>query len=130
MIKMSKRRPDRPTERELDILNILWTRGPSTNRDVHEALAETAKVRQTTTLNMLQIMIEKGWVVRDDRVRPQIYRANITRQKTQRAFFDYLKDVLFEGSPKGLITLFLSKASKDEVKELERWLSEQKKSKD
>ena len=82
----SKRRPDRPTERELDILDILWTHGPSTNRDVHEVLSEIATVRQTTTLNMLQIMIQKGWVLRDDSIRPQIYRANVTRQKTQRVF--------------------------------------------
>lgn len=126
---MPKRRPDRPTERELDILNILWTRGPSTNRDVHEALADVVKVRQTTTLNMLQIMIEKGWVVRDDSIRPQIYRANITRQKTQRAFFEYLTDVLFEGSAMGMLTLFVGKASKEEMKDLENWLSDQKKSK-
>ena len=76
----------RPTNAELAILGVLWRRGPSTVREVHEALREGREesVGYTTILKLLQIMTEKGLVTRDENQRPQIYHSRYRREHTQR----------------------------------------------
>ena len=80
MIKQIK-----PTEGELEILQVLWEKENATVREVHEALSETKECGYTTTLKLMQIMFEKGLVLRDDSSRTHIYRANVSREKTQKA---------------------------------------------
>src|ERR1051326_3516007 len=81
--QMSTNKPIRPTDAELEILNILWAKGPATVRDIHEALAATKDAGYTTTLKLMQIMLEKGLVVRDASSKTHIYKAAITREQTQ-----------------------------------------------
>src|SRR5260370_33324489 len=86
----------RPTDSELAILNVLWERGPSTVREVNEALSESG---YTTVLKMLQIMTDKGLVVRDETERAHVYAAAISEQRTQRQLLADLMDPAFGGSP-------------------------------
>jgi predicted transcriptional regulator len=95
----------RPTDSELAILNVLWERGPSTVREVNEALSESG---YTTVLKMLQIMTDKGLVVRDETERAHIYAAAISEQRTQRQLLADLMDRAFGGSPAKLVMQALS----------------------
>src|ERR1041385_3673107 len=81
---MTERQPPRPTDAELSILRVLWRRGPSTVRDVHEELSHENPTGYTTVLKLLQIMTEKGLVVRDEAQRAHVYEARHSEQKTQR----------------------------------------------
>lgn len=107
----------RPTDAELAILNVLWQRGPSTVREVHDALSETHDSGYTTTLKMMQIMTEKGLVVRDESQRAHVYASRLGEQKTQRQLLGDLIDRAFGGSPAKLVmqALSASKASPDEL---------------
>ncbi len=80
-------------------LQILWTRGLATVREVHEELAKTKDVGYTTTLKLMQIMHEKGLVKRDDSMRTHIYQAAVNKEKTQRHLLSKMIDSLFGGSP-------------------------------
>ncbi len=117
----------RPTERELDILNVLWTRGDSTIRQIHSELAKTLDLNYNTILTFVRIMVDKGLVERDGSVRPQIFHAVVTRDQAQRTFVSFLKDRLFGGSTKSLVIRALSdkRSSKKETAELRKWLDEQ-----
>jgi len=95
----------RPTDSELAILNVLWERGPSTVREVNEALSESG---YTTVLKMLQIMTDKGLVVRDETERAHVYAAAISEQRTQRQLLADLMDRAFGGSPAKLVMQALS----------------------
>jgi predicted transcriptional regulator len=107
----------RPTDAELAILNVLWQRGPSTVREVHDALSETHDSGYTTTLKLMQIMTEKGLVVRDESQRAHVYSSRLGEQKTQRQLLGDLIDRAFGGSPAKLVmqALSASKASADEL---------------
>jgi len=98
----------RPTDAELAILNVLWERGPSTVRDVHEALTTTQTTGYTTVLKLMQIMTEKGLVVRDESQRAHIYEARSSEQKTQRQLLTDLAERAFGGSPAKLVMQALS----------------------
>ena len=89
----------KPTESELEILQILWTRGLATVREVHEELAKTKDVGYTTTLKLMQIMNEKGIVKRDDSMRTHVYQAAVNKEKTQKHLLNKMIDSLFGGSP-------------------------------
>lgn len=117
---MSDRLPPRPTDAELAILRVLWTRGPSTVRDVHEDLNQHAPTGYTTVLKMLQIMTEKGLVVRDESQRAHIYEPRYSEQKTQRQLLHDLADRAFGGSPAKLVLQALSgrKATTEELNEI------------
>ena len=80
---MPRRQSSQPTEVELQILSVLWELGPSTVREVHEALSEFRETGYSTTLKMLQVMFEKELVRRNDSVRPQLYRAAKSQSRTQ-----------------------------------------------
>jgi len=95
----------RPTDSELAILRVLWERGPSTVREVHEALADSG---YTTVLKMLQIMTDKGLVVRDESERAHVYASSISEQRTQRQLLADLMDRAFGGSPTKLVMQALS----------------------
>ena len=114
---MVDRQPPRPTDAELAILTVLWERGPSTVRDVHDELNEHAPTGYTTVLKLLQIMTEKGLVVRDETERAHIYEARYSEQKTQRQLLSDLVDRAFGGSAAKLVLQALSgrKANSDEL---------------
>jgi predicted transcriptional regulator len=99
---MGRSRP-RPTDSELAILRILWERGPSTVRQVHEALADTRDTGYTTTLKLMQIMADKGLVDRDERSRTHVYVAAANEQHTQRQLVKDLVDRAFGGSAAALV---------------------------
>jgi BlaI family transcriptional regulator, penicillinase repressor len=98
----------RPTDAELAILSVLWERGPSTVRDVHDALSTTQATGYTTVLKLMQIMTEKGLVVRDESQRAHIYEARSSEQKTQRQLLTDLAERAFGGSPAKLVMQALS----------------------
>ena len=119
----------KPTESELEILQILWTRGLATVREVHEQLSATKDVGYTTTLKLMQIMHEKGLVKRDDSMRTHIYQAAVNKEKTQRHLLGKMIDNLFGGSPTQLVIQALgeSKASPEELDKIQAMLNELKK---
>ena len=122
---MSAQQPKRPTDAELNILNILWERGPSTVRQVHNALNRMAVTGYTTALKLLQIMTEKGLVVRDESERPQVYRPRLPREQTERQLVGDLLDRAFGGSATRLVmqALAVKKASTEELAQIEKLLN-------
>ena len=106
-----------PTDAELAILRVLWNRGPSTVRQVHDLILDEQPIGYTTVLKLMQIMTEKGLVVRDERQRAHIYRSRLTEQKTQRQLLADLLDRAFEGSAPKLVmqALTTKKASPDDL---------------
>src|ERR1043165_7743697 len=95
--------PPRPTDSELEILTVLWTRGPSTVRDVHAAIARRKPSQYTTVLKTLQIMAEKGLVQRDEKQRAHIYSASRPQEWTQQQLAGDLLQRAFGGSAKSLM---------------------------
>ena len=118
--------PPRPTEAELEILTVLWSRGPSTVRDVHETIARRKPTQYTTVLKLLQIMGEKRLVERNEEARAHIYRASRPREWTQRQIAGDLLERAFGGSAKSLVVGALSarKTSKEELAEIRKLLDE------
>jgi BlaI family transcriptional regulator, penicillinase repressor len=112
---MARAKHDRPTHGELEILRVLWTRGPSTVREVNEALGRGAGY--TTTLKLLQIMVEKKLARRTEEGRMHRYRAAVTESDTQRRMVADLVERAFGGSTAGLVMQALSSkpASPDEL---------------
>ncbi len=116
----------KPTESELEILQILWTKGLATVREVHEELAKTKDAGYTTTLKLMQIMHEKGLVKRDDSMRTHVYQAAVNKQKTQRHLLTKMIDSLFGGSSTQLVIQALGtdhKASPEELEEIQALIS-------
>lgn len=97
-----------PTDAELQILSVLWRDGPSTVRDVHEALATVQDTGYTTVLKLMQIMAQKGFVERDETNRSHVYRAAITEEQAQRGLLGQLMDKAFSGSAAQLVMRALS----------------------
>ena len=119
----------KPTESELEILQVLWDKQQATVREVHEELAATKDVGYTTTLKLMQIMFEKGLVSRDDSSKTHIYRPAVSREKTQKHLVGKMIDNLFSGSPAQLVMQALGnhKASDDELEEIQKLLNALKK---
>ena len=117
---MARPAPDQPTEVELQILHQLWDNGPSTVRQIHDSVGQARQTNYATTVKMLVVMLEKGLVKRDDSVRPQIYRAAITRAGAQKKLLKSLIHKAYEGSAKSLVIHALSsqKASKADLAEI------------
>ena len=105
---MRPRRPPRPTDAELAILRVLWERGPSTVRDIHEAMSDRQTTVYTTTLKFLQIMFEKGLVERDDSRRTHVYAPRLREEETQRQLVGDLLERAFGGSAEKLVLQALS----------------------
>ncbi len=116
----------RPTDAELEILTVLWSRGPSTVRSVHEAIIERRPAQYTTVLKQLQIMDEKGLVRRDESERAHVYTAAQSRELTQSQLAGDLLHRAFAGSATSLMLGALSaqKPSKKELAELRSFLDE------
>ena len=115
-------KPGKPTEGELAILRVLWRRGPSTVKEVHEALASSTAY--TTTLKLLQIMADKGLALRDESQRAHLYRARMAEAQTEGQLVGDLLDRVFDGSASRLVQRALSArpASADELAEIRRLL--------
>jgi BlaI family penicillinase repressor len=116
----------RPTDAELSILRVLWRRGPSTVRQVHEELAQRGPTGYTTVLKMLQIMTEKGLVERDDSERAHVYVARRPEEQTLGQLVGDLLDRAFEGSASRMVLRALESrpASPEELAEIRRLLDE------
>jgi BlaI family transcriptional regulator, penicillinase repressor len=119
----------RPTDSELEILTVLWSRGSSTVREIHEIIAKRKPAQYTTVLKTLQIMAEKGLVRRDEKQRAHIYEAASPREWTQKQLAGDLLQRAFNGSAARLMQGALSshKASKAEIAELRKMLDEYEK---
>lgn len=123
---MAKRKLPRPTDAELEILGVLWRRGPSTVREVHEALASTHPTVYTSVLKLMQIMAEKGLVRRNEEQRAHVYEARLAREETQAQLLGDLMDRAFEGSATSLVLQVLSsrRASAEELEQIRTMLDE------
>jgi BlaI family penicillinase repressor len=123
---MARRPSSRPTDAELDILRVLWARGPSTVRQVHDVLSANRDFVYTTTLKLLQLMTEKGVAVREEEGRVHLYRAAVAQEETQRHLIRDLLDRAFGGSPTQLVVQALAAkpASAEELQEIRRLLAE------
>ncbi len=110
----------RPTAAELEILQALWKLGPSTVRQIHTTMNEQGRVGYTTVLKFLQIMHQKGLVTRDDSQRAHVYRARLSKDKTQEQITRHLVDKVFDGSRSQLVLHALgdSKATPEELAEI------------
>lgn len=98
----------RPTDGELSILNVLWQQGPSTVREVLVRLEPTRAVGYTTVLKLMQIMVDKGLLVRDESQRSHVYAAAVSEGDTQRQLLDHLMERAFGGSARKLVQQALS----------------------
>ena len=123
---MARRKTVRPTDRELTILRILWDNGPSTVRQVNEAMSQDEDTGYTTTLKLMQIMAEKGLVLRDDSQFKHVYRSALTEEKAQKQLVGDLLDRAFSGSAEKLVMRALStrKVSAKELASIKKMLDE------
>ena len=119
----------KPTESELEILQILFQKGTASVREVHEVLSKTKEAGYTTTLKLMQIMHEKGLVKRDASVKTHIYQPAVSREKTQKHLLGKMIDSLFGGSPTQLVIQALGdhQASPSELEEIQKLLDSLKK---
>jgi predicted transcriptional regulator len=118
------KQPRKPTTSELEILHVLWSKGPSTVREVLDSLNEKKDMGYTGVLKLLQIMTAKGMVRRDESQRAHVYEACRPAEQTKRQLASDMLQRVFEGSASQLMMHALSghKASPDEIKELRRIL--------
>jgi BlaI family penicillinase repressor len=119
-------RTPKPTAAELEILHVLWRRGPSTVHQIQPELKRGDRVGYTTVLKLLQIMFEKGLVRRDESTRPHVFRAAVAEAHVQRRLVAELLDQAFKGSSMSLVMQALSAkpATADEVRKLRQLLDE------
>lgn len=115
----------KPTESELEILQVLWAKGPSTVRQVNEHLSQMREIGYTTTLKLMQIMHEKGLLSRTEEGRYHIYQALVSEKETQRHLLDRFVDTAFRGSAMTMVMQALgnSKASPQELEELQKLIN-------
>ena len=115
----------RPTDAELEILRVLWRRGPSTVRQAHQVLAADKDTSYNTTLKLLQIMHDKGIVTRDESQRPQVYQAALPESQMQQRLVSDLLRRAFDGSARKLVAaLTATDVSDEELAEIRRLLDE------
>lgn len=114
----------KPTEGELEILQVLWDKKAATVREVHEEILKAKEAGYTTTLKLMQIMFEKGLVTRDSSSKTHIYQPAVSRENTQSLLLNKMIDSLFGGSPAQLVMQALGnhKASKEELDEISNFL--------
>lgn len=122
-----------PTKAELDILQVLWEKGPSTVREVNETLnAQKKAVRYTSTLKQMQVMVEKGMLRRDESSMKHVYSAAIGEDKTKGTLLDRFVDSMYKGSVSGLMMQLLGnkKTSKEDLAEIRKLLDRLDKDRD
>ncbi len=116
----------KPTESELEILQVIWKSGQCTVRDVHEELSKNKDAGYTTTLKLMQIMHDKGLVERDTTAKTHLYKALITREQAQKTALDKIITTVFKGSTSDLVIQALGnhRASKDEIDAIKNYLQQ------
>lgn len=116
----------KPTESELEILQVIWKKGQCTVRDVHEELSKNKDAGYTTTLKLMQIMHDKGMVERDTTAKTHLYKALITREQAQQTAIDKIISTVFKGSTSDLVIQALGhhRASKDEIDAIKDYLKQ------
>jgi len=121
---MASTAPGFPTASELEILHVIWRRGPSTVREVYRTLQEDRDIGYSTVLKFMQIMTDKGTLVRDEAVRPQVYRAARPQRQTQMGIVRDLASRVFGGSSAALAVQALSdkKATPEERRQIRELL--------
>lgn len=119
----------KPTEGELEILNVLWAKKTATVREVHGELAQHKEVGYTTTLKLMQIMHEKGLVRRDETMRTHVYQPAVNKEKTQKHMLGKMIANLFGGSSTQLVLQALGEhqATPDELEQIQKLLNNLKK---
>ena len=124
--KTKKAAPKKPTEAEINILGVIWTRESATVREVHETLSASQDIGYTTVLKLMQIMTDKGLLERDTDVRPQVYWAARPQGQTQKFLLRDLLDKAFSGSSGALVLQALSmrKSSPDELRQIRALLDQ------
>lgn len=117
---MNRKPLQKPTEAELEILQVLWEFGPAAVRSVNDELNKRREVVYTTTLKLLQIMLDKGLVIRDDSNRTHVYKAAIKESDMQQRLLDQFVDTAFRGSAMKLVMQAIGNknVSKDELDEI------------
>jgi BlaI family transcriptional regulator, penicillinase repressor len=122
----AKAPPPRPTDAELEILTVLWSMGPGTVRQVYEVISQRRAAQYSTILKFMQIMADKGLLLRDDKERAHVYRPARPREWTQQQLAGHLLERAFRGSAKELVLGALSakKASQSELEEIRALLDE------
>jgi predicted transcriptional regulator len=123
----------RPTDAELAILRVLWERGPSTVRQVHDILvSRVGPTAYTTALKLLQIMTEKGLVRRDDSDRTHVYQARLSEEQTQRQLVRDLLERAFGGSASKLVMQALNakRATPEELGEIRKLIEARREARD
>ena len=120
----------KPTESELEILQVLWRNNIATVREVHEELSKSKDVGYTTTLKLMQIMHEKGLVKRDESTRTHVYQSAVNRENTQKHMLNRMIDSLFGGSATQLVLQALgeNKATPEELEKIQNLLNNIKRS--
>ncbi len=123
---MVKKQNSQPTEVELQILRILWELGPSPVREVHTRLSAQKGTNYSTTVKMLSVMLDKGWVKRDEKASPLIYRTAQSREKTGKRMLGDLIEKVYDGATMSLVlqALASSKPTKEELDEVRELLDE------
>lgn len=121
----------KPTESELEILQVLWNETAATVRTVHEELSKTKESGYTTTLKLMQIMHEKGLVTRNDSSKTHIYQPAVSRENTQKQLVNKMINSLFSGSPATLVMQALGghTASDEELEKIQELITQLKKEK-
>ncbi|MES2112022.1 MAG: BlaI/MecI/CopY family transcriptional regulator [Bacteroidota bacterium] len=116
----------KPTESELEILQVIWKKGQCTVRDVHEELSKNKDAGYTTTLKLMQIMHDKGMVERDTTSKTHLYKALVTREQAQQTAIDKIISTVFKGSTSDLVIQALGhhRASKDEIDAIKDYLKQ------
>ncbi|MCD8742493.1 BlaI/MecI/CopY family transcriptional regulator [Mucilaginibacter roseus] len=116
----------KPTESELEILQVMWAKGECTVRDVHDELSKNKDAGYTTTLKLMQIMHEKGLVSRDTSSKTHLYKAAITREDAQKTALDKFIATVYSGSASDLVMQALGqhKTSKEEIDAIKKYLDQ------
>ena len=128
---MKEKSVPKPTESELEILQVLWKHGPCTVRFVNDRLNEKKKVGYTTTLKIMQLMLEKKILKRDEKKRSHLYRPAVKEKETQRLLLDRFLQTAFGGSAMTMVMQALGnhKTSKEEITQIRKFLDNLKKKK-
>lgn len=123
---MNKKQIPQPTDSELEILQLLWQNGESTVRQINELLNKVREVGYTTTLKLMQIMLEKNLVVRNANQRTHIYAANVTEADTQKKLLERFVDATFRGSSLKLVMQALgnNKTTQEELEEIKELIKQ------
>ena len=121
-----KKAPIKPTEKELEILHVLWDKGPCSVKEVHSTLGGNQQNGYTTVLKFLQIMFEKEIVSRQKNGKQHLYTAISTKENTKQQMIDKIINTVFEGSASQLILSALgsSKSSREELKEIKKYIDQ------